>query len=411
MKILNLHGFLGEADNKNYRALCEMFPAEDIISPEIDYINTAPEELFRRFSDMAGTDDIIFVGQSLGGWFADKLSRRFKRPCILTNPCNYPHKLEIITSSGIAAEYVEQYRRMSACDGNELAYTLCSDGDTILPENYGDCVKLSRIVRRVHGSHSTIEELGRHLSGLLTEIKNDCLLLFLGRGSAFADEHNSAFFDEDNELVLIDCPATSYQKVKKMNWQQYDNIFILVTHTHGDHSGGVGTMLQYVWFASYMKKKVTIVAPSEEVKQDLLLLLMRIEGCQQEWFDIVTAGELDKKWLTAAVPTTHVKPLEGKCFGYHLNIHGCNVVYTGDTASLEPFRPLLGKGSFLYTEAAFYKSDVHMYLKDMLPEYISLAESGVHVYLMHLDNEEEIKKMIAGTPLRLAMLYRQDLRK
>ena len=81
---------------------------------------------------------------------------------------------------------------------------------------------------------------------------------------------------EDNELVLIDCPATSYQKVKKMNWERYDNIYILVTHTHGDHSGGVGTMLQYVWFASYMKKKVTIVAPSAEVKEDLLLLLMRI---------------------------------------------------------------------------------------------------------------------------------------
>jgi len=411
MKILNLHGFLGAADNKNYKVLCEMFPAEDIISPEIDYINTAPEELLRQFSDMAITDDIIFVGQSLGGWFADKLSRRYKRPCILTNPCNYPHKLELITSSGIAAEYVEQYRRMSACDGNELAYTLCSDGDTILPENYGDCVKLSRTVRRVHGSHSTIEDLGEHISGLLNEIKNDSLLLFLGRGSAFADEHNSAFFAEENELVLIDCPATSYQKVKKMDWEQYDNILILVTHTHGDHSGGVGTMLQYVWFASYMKKKVTIVAPSEEVREDLLLLLMRIEGCQQEWFDIVTAGELDKKWLIAAVPTTHVKPLEGRCFGYHLNIHGCNVVYTGDTATLEPFRPLLGEGSFLYTEAAFYKSDVHMYLKDMLPEYISLAESGVHVYLMHLDAEDEIRKLIAGTSLRLAMLYRQDLRK
>ena len=61
-----------------------------------------------------------------------------------------------------------------------------------------------------------------------------------------------------------------------MNWERYDNIYILVTHTHGDHSGGVGTMLQYVWFASYMKKKVTIVAPSAGVKEDLLLLLMRI---------------------------------------------------------------------------------------------------------------------------------------
>ena len=353
MRILNLHGFMGEADNKNYKALCEIFPAEDIISPKIDYINTAPEELLKYFSDMVNTDDFIFVGQSLGGWYADKLSRKFKRPCILTNPCNYPHKLELITASSIASEFVEQYRKMSSFDENERAYTLCSDADTILPDNYADCVKLFRTVKRVHGSHSTIENVGEHISDMLAEIQNDTLLMFLGRGSAFADEHNSAFFVEDNELVLIDCPATSYQKVKKMNWEQYDNIYILITHTHGDHSGGVGTMLQYVWFASYMKKKVTIVAPSEEVKDDLLLLLMRIEGCEQEWFNIVTADELDRKWFIAAVPTPHVKPLEGKCFGYHLNVRGNNVVYTGDTATLEPFKPLLKRGSFLYTEAAY----------------------------------------------------------
>lgn len=405
MKILNLHGFMGEADNKNYKALCEMYPSENIISPKIDYINTAPEELMKSFSDIADTDDFIFVGQSLGGWYADKLSRKFKRPCILTNPCYYPHELELISTSGIPAEFLEQYRAMSAHDSNERAYTLCSDADTILPDNFLNCKKLSELVVRVHGSHSTIENVGEHISGLLTEIQNDSLLLFLGRGSAFADEHNSAFFAEDNELVLIDCPATSYQKVKKMNWEQYDNIYILITHTHGDHSGGVGTMLQYVWFASYMKKKVTIVAPSEEVKEDLLLLLMRIEGCEQDWFDIITADELNKKWFIAAVPTTHVKPLEGRCFGYHLNIHGNNAVYTGDTATLEPFKSLLKSGSFLYTEAAYYKSAVHMYLKDMLAEYISFAESGVHVYLMHLDVEEEIKKMTADTPLKLAQLY------
>ena len=406
MKILNLHGFMGEADNKNHKALCKIFPAEDIISPKIDYINTAPEELMKCFSDMVNTDDFIFVGQSLGGMYADKLSRKFKRPCILTNPCYYPHELEIITSSGIPADYVEQYRKMSVSTQNERAYTLCSDKDTILPDNYQNCVKLSVTVKTVHGSHSTIENVGEHISELLTEIQNDNLLLFLGRGSAFADEHNSAFFVEDNELVLIDCPATSYQKVKKMNWEQYDNIYILVTHTHGDHSGGVGTMLQYVWFASYMKKKVTIVAPSAEVKEDLLLLLMRIEGCEQEWFNIITADELEKKWFISAVPTTHVKPLEGRCFGYHLNIRGNNVVYTGDTATLEPFKPLLKRGSFLYTEAAYYKSEVHLYLKEMLPEFIKLSDSGVHVYLMHLDVEDELKKLIDGTTLRFVKIYK-----
>ncbi len=404
MKILNLHGFMGEADNKNYKALCGLFHADDIISPKLNYTDTAPDELLEKLADMVDTDDFIFVGQSLGGWYADKLSRRFRRPCILTNPCNYPHKLELITNSGIAKGFVEKYREMSSYDLNERAYTLCSDADNILPDNYADCVKLSLIVRGVHGSHSTIENVGEHIADLLSEIQNDQLLLFLGRGSAFADENNSAFFVEDNDLVLIDCPSNSYHKVKKMNLEQYDNIYILITHTHGDHSGGVGTMLQYVWFASYMKKKVTIVAPSAKVKEDILLLLMRIEGCEPEWFTIITADELDKKWLISSVPTTHVKPLEGKCFGYHLNIHGNNVVYTGDTASLEPFKPLLKKDSFLYTEAAYYKSGVHLYLEDMLPEFIHLADLGVHVYLMHLDVEDKIKEMISGTRLKLVQL-------
>lgn len=231
------------------------------------------------------------------------------------------------------------------------------------------------------------------------------MLKFLGRGSAFADEHNSAFFIENNEFVLIDCPATSFQKVKKMDLDKFDKIYILITHTHGDHSGGVGTMLQYVWFSSYMKKKVTIVAPSEEVKEDLLLLLMRIEGCEAEWFNIITADNIQKEWFISAVPTTHVKPLEGKCFGYHLKVQGNDVIYTGDTADFESFRPLLKNGSYLYTEASYYKSDVHLYLKDMLPEFVCLAKSGVYVYLMHLDVEDEILRLIKGTHLKLAVLY------
>ena len=182
MKILNLHGFMGEADNKNYKSLCKFFPAEDIISPKIDYINTAPEELMKCFSDMVDTDDLIFVGQSLGGLYADKLSRKFKRPCILTNPCYYPHELEIITSSGIPSEFVEQYRKMSVSTQNERAYTLCSDKDTILPDNYQNCVKLSVTVKTVHGSHSTIENVEEHISELLTEIQNDTLFMFLSRG-------------------------------------------------------------------------------------------------------------------------------------------------------------------------------------------------------------------------------------
>ena len=194
MKILNLHGFMGEADNKNYKALCGILPSENIISPQLEYKDTSPSELLEKLSDMVNSDDFIFVGQSLGGWYADKLSRKFKRPCILTNPCYFPYDLEFITSSGIPANFVDEYRKMSVNTQNERAYTLCSDADNVLPENYQNCEKLSEQVIIVHGSHITIENVGEHISEMLTEIENDRLLLFLGRGSAFADEHNSAFF-------------------------------------------------------------------------------------------------------------------------------------------------------------------------------------------------------------------------
>ena len=130
MKVLNLHGFMGEADNKNYKAICGIIPKEDIISPELDYKTDSPGTILEKLADMVDSDDFLFVGQSLGGWYADKLSRRFKRPCILTNPCNYPHELNIIAESGMPDEYIEEYRRSSLYDMNERAYVLCSDADT-----------------------------------------------------------------------------------------------------------------------------------------------------------------------------------------------------------------------------------------------------------------------------------------
>ena len=65
------------------------------------------------------------------------------------------------------------------------------------------------------------------------------MLTFLGRGSAFTDEHNSAFFVENDELVLIDCAMSSFEKLNDMNMTLFKHIYVLVTHTHGDHSGAV----------------------------------------------------------------------------------------------------------------------------------------------------------------------------
>lgn len=172
MKIVNLHGFMGEADNKNYKALCSIFAPEDIISPQLQYKDSSPAKLLDILSVLVTPEVGLFVGQSLGGWYADQLSRIFQRPCILTNPCYRPHELKLITESGIGSDFVEQYMSLSAYEKNECAIVLCSDADTVLPDNYDTCLKLSQNVIRVCGSHSTIENLSAELRNSLK--KQEC---------------------------------------------------------------------------------------------------------------------------------------------------------------------------------------------------------------------------------------------
>ena len=148
-----------------------------------------------------------------------------------------------------------------------------------------------------------------------------------------------------------------------------------------------------------------MVAPSELVREDLQLQLIRIEGCQPEWFSLLTVQQLQKPWLQRAVLTEHTDTLRLKCYGYVLTVAGKTVVYTGDTRTLEPFLPYLHPGCFLYTELAAIQSGVHLYVQDVLPRLKALSEQGVSVFLMHLDCEEEISRQIQGTAIQLAPLY------
>ena len=226
--------------------------------------------------------------------------------------------------------------------------------------------------------------------------------MFLGRGSAFSNAHNCAYFVSNNDLVLLDCPASAFQNIKKLNLEKFDNIYILVTHTHGDHIGGIGTMLQYAYFV--LQKPLTVVAPSKAVSEDLSLLLYQIEGCEKNWFYLTTANHLEKSWLIDAIPTQHVQPLKHKCFGYALYVNNHRIIYTGDTATLMPYLPYLQQNAILYTECSVFQTNAHLYLPDILPVLKTFTEQNIQVYLMHLDDEKQISKMIENTKIQLAPL-------
>ena len=228
------------------------------------------------------------------------------------------------------------------------------------------------------------------------------MLTFLGRGSAFADEHNSAFFVDNGNLILIDCPMSTFEKLNDMNLTLFDHIYLLVTHTHGDHVSGIGMLVDLLQFS--VKTPITIVAPSKEVEGDLFYLLSRIEGCNDSWYELTNTEDLDKEWLVCSIQTTHTEELSGKCFGYCLTVDGQRVVYTGDTNTLIPYEKYISNGSYLFVEMSAYKSPVHLYCVDMKDKIKELVGRGVHVYLMHMDDEKRIGEVMQDTGAEFAPL-------
>ena len=227
------------------------------------------------------------------------------------------------------------------------------------------------------------------------------MLKFLGRGSAFTKSQNSACFTDGDALVLIDCAMSAFHVLLEQGIKQ-KQIYVLVTHTHGDHVGGIPMLIHCARYVS--GAHVTVIAPSQEVAEDLDYLIRRLDGCDQSAYTIIKADVANLPWLIGTVPVRHAETLAGRCFGYRLRIGGTDVLYTGDTAELEPFLPYLHAGAYLYTEAACFDSGVHLYIDRVLPTLKRLCAEGVHVYLMHMDDEAQMAEKISGTAIEFAPL-------
>lgn len=222
-------------------------------------------------------------------------------------------------------------------------------------------------------------------------------LKFLGRGSGFADEHTSAYFSAENkEMVIIDCPVSTFQKLKHIDLSDYEKFYVLITHTHGDHIGGLGLFVQYSFFV--LHKPVIVVAPSTAVAEDIATVFS-IEGNESSWCELVTVTDVEEKeWFGDCILTEHSPQLANKCFGYHLIVDGTNVVYTGDTSTIVPFLPYLVDGSILYVDTSVYYGMIHLKLEDALDDFLALNRRGVKVYLMHLDDVVAAEKIVADYP-------------
>lgn len=153
--ILNLHGLNGNSHNTNYKVLAEQYSAEDILSPQIDYVMTSPAEILDRLKEYKNIDYI--VGNSFGGFYAYILSNLCSVPCLLVNPCIPPDKYipKLVSDYRYSEQLTELTRKYE--NNHQPTYVILGMEDEVLSAAYTERILNAKKLWKIHGKHSLSE--------------------------------------------------------------------------------------------------------------------------------------------------------------------------------------------------------------------------------------------------------------
>lgn len=220
-------------------------------------------------------------------------------------------------------------------------------------------------------------------------------ITFVGRDSGFGEKNTSAYAMVGNRLLLIDCGQTVMTQLKEQKLLEgISGIDVIITHLHGDHAGSLSQLALFSYFE--LKTPINIITECAEI--DTFLKITGVARYRQIPGFPAERYTRNNDFVTF-IPTEHVGD-ELDCYGFSAKINGTHIVYTGDTITLEPFMKYLTEESQFFVDASSV-GGVHLNLKENIPILDELTKKGIDVYLMHLDNEQRIRELIAETDIKI----------
>lgn len=217
---------------------------------------------------------------------------------------------------------------------------------------------------------------------------------FLGRGSAFNpnEGNTSAFFIEDDELFLIDCGETVFSKLIEKNiFNSINTVNVLITHTHSDHIGSLGTLVLYCY--NNIKGSLNIIVDENvEYISDIEKLLF-VLGCPKDSYNYVYTNSINDKYKSFSsikfTPTLHVDNLN--CYSIIFNTKDGLVFYSGDTRETKVIEKILNKKiDKIYVDTNSNKTGSHLCidkLNEIIPDKVKEK-----IYCMHINDDKCINK-------------------
>lgn len=222
-------------------------------------------------------------------------------------------------------------------------------------------------------------------------------LIFLGRGAAFnpKEGNNSAYFIDNNELFLIDCGESVFEKLIENDLlNNVTNVNLMITHTHSDHIGSLGSLVSYVYYV--LNKKLNIILPMEPRYLSSIENILSCFDCSSEMYDYKNERDYDNKYkLFNSIRFIETKHKDGlNCYGIIFDTEKGIVYYSGDTREANIIRTLITGNQlidklYVDTTTANYPGNVHLNIDTLKA---AIPEELIHkVYCMHINDDNCIK--------------------
>ncbi|MBR3840389.1 MAG: MBL fold metallo-hydrolase [Erysipelotrichales bacterium] len=225
-------------------------------------------------------------------------------------------------------------------------------------------------------------------------------LIFTGRGAAFnpKEGNTNAYFIESDRLFLVDCGETMFGYLMLEGvLNKIKEIYAIISHTHSDHCGSLGSIGLYCQFV--LKSKLKIVVPHNHEYERDICTLMRIFGNTEDAYEIMYEEELDNKFeaFDSVRYDLTKHDFNMTCYSFIFETKNGAIFYSADTRvvdNLVNFTETHKTIDRIYMEVTNVKipGDVHLYVDDLLTVIDDTIKDKI--YLMHIRNNECMEKVI-----------------
>ena len=218
----------------------------------------------------------------------------------------------------------------------------------------------------------------------------------LGSGDAFGSggrAHSAYLVEAAGQTLLLDCGPTILQSLKRARVDSNRVDFVLLSHLHGDHFGGLPFLLLEYRYENPRRRPLTIYGPKGTTRRANALYRALYEQVSKEPPCFPLAYEEIKAGKPLTVGAFRIMPFlvphsrELVCHAYRIEVEGKTILYSGDSSWTDEFLAQARGADLFLCECSTYETRLDIHLS--YPEIAARArELGCkRLVLTHLGRE------------------------